>query len=835
MSRRMNLDLPSLFVRPDFDNSSITVSFARPQPCSRVDYRILEEGAVKASGGVDVDQTTDVVVFDQKLDDFKPWAVDHPFLYDLELTLDGGEPITQKFAMTKVHIADRVIHFNNRPLYIRGFIRGRKGHEHANLLGCSATEFYEKNIRMAKAYGFNFVRFHTVLPPDEFFEAADRLGILCHIEIREGGGRQRRERESTDFGDESDLIDEPGWEATVLKLRNHPCVLVYCMGNEISHPGNNERVKAIRDLTRELDPTRLFLDTCSRGEYDRDTVDLDVQHMSYFAPFGRNHDMFNDSIHLSIYGSIVGKAMTVQDDEDDPSYVMQREVPLRFPLLAHEIGHYVALRDPYELDRKYKKCAQEKPWWVDELIKMIRVKGHENQYPRMLEASARFQHMWLKQNFESVRRSPLLQGFHFLQLADCDDYENANGLLDCFDDPKHIAPETFAPFNGSTVLIADLPKRSLFEETELNIPVLVSHYSEENLNRGTLSWALAPSRGEGFSRSASMDELDLPFGGPRKLCRIKVNLPRVDAPQALEFSCTLGPREGQPKSSNQWNLWLFPNQPQRLAPRTATIALREVNLHRRYVQITPAGDLGHTEPLLICDHFNEEVMRHLEQGKDALILYRIAENRDKTAPREAYYLPSTWDRFKPTIWDRGTQCGGFLREHPVLADFPHDGLFDWQFQPLIDDADKIVLDDFPVAVEPIVEGVDKAVRDRFDVGRFDLSEFQYAYTMRKFAYLFELRVGRGRLIVSGFNFKPIETHEPATCWLFECIMNYLQSEQFNPPAEISVDQFRGYLRDKGKSKRVKERMMTQYWQLDNAPLESMRYWKESEAWLRQED
>ena len=56
----------------------------------------------------------------------------------------------------------------------------------------------------------------------------------------------------------------------------------------------------------------------SRGEYDRDTVDLDVQHMSYFAPFGRNHDMFDDSIHLSIYGSVTGKAMTVQDDEENP-------------------------------------------------------------------------------------------------------------------------------------------------------------------------------------------------------------------------------------------------------------------------------------------------------------------------------------------------------------------------------------------------------------------------------------------------------------------------------------------------------------------------------------
>ena len=153
--------------------------------------------------------------------------------------------------------------------------------------------------------------------------------------------------------------------------------------------------------------------------------------------------MFNDSIHLAIYGSITRKAMTVQDDQDDPTYIMQREVQLNFPLLSHETGHYITLRDPYELDRKFKKYGSQKPWWVDELIKMIKAKGHEKQYPKMLEASARFQQIWLKQSFESIRKSPLLQGFHFLQLSDTEKYENSNGILDCFDDPMGVDEKEF--------------------------------------------------------------------------------------------------------------------------------------------------------------------------------------------------------------------------------------------------------------------------------------------------------------------------------------------------------------------------------------------------------
>ena len=268
---------------------------------------------------------------------------------------------------------------------------------------------------------------------------------------------------------------------------------------------------------------------------------------------------------------------------------------------------------------------------------------------------------------------------------------------------------------------------------------------------------------------------------------------------------------------------------------TATVVLDHVQLSKRYGQITSRGDLGHCEHFLITDRLNAGVLNHLSRGGDVLLLYRIAENRDHHAPRETYYLPSTWDRFKPTLWDRGHNCGGILRDHPVLADFPHDGRIDWQLYDVIEDCDKIDLSDFPAPVEPIMEGLDKMVRDRFDVGRFGLSEFQYAWTMRKFAYLFELAIGPGRLLVSGLNFKAVERDDPAACWLFENIVRTMQSDAFTPAASLPVEQFEHYLLTKGRAPRSMERMMTWYWQLDDAPLESQRYWQESEERLRNHD
>ena len=520
--------LENLFIKNDFDNEALTVTFSTPKGYAKVNYSVLEGDAVCASGEVELEQDDKEAVFEVALPGLKPWSIQNPFLYKLKLNFDGDEgpiEIEQTFGMRKVHVENREIYFNNKPFYVRGFIRGREAHDHPNLMGVSETEYYEKNIRMAKAFGFNFIRFHSKIPPIEFLEAADRLGILCHVEIRKYFGKYQKERVIIES--EQSLVNEDDWRNAILRLRNHPCIMVYCMGNEINSPGVNPEVKKISALTKELDPTRLFLDTCSRGEYDRDTVDIDVQHMSYYAPFGRHYDMFDDSSHLSIYGSVAEKRMTVQDD----NFVMSREVLLNFPLIAHEVCHYTVMRDPFKLDEKFKKYGAEKPWWIDELIKMIKAKGHEKQFQKMLEASTRFQYIWMKQGLESVRKSPLLQGLNFLQLSDTERYENANGLIDCFDDVKDIPPENILPFNGPTVIVADLPRRTFMGNTKINVPIFISHYPTEDFESGNFSWELKNKNSGAVIMSGCMKDFDLSRRGNRKLCRLELNLPEVENPE----------------------------------------------------------------------------------------------------------------------------------------------------------------------------------------------------------------------------------------------------------------------------------------------------------------
>jgi hypothetical protein len=825
--------LPDLFVIPDIARSTVEVRFTAPPGCNSADWRILDDGGPVASGTV---RTTvgKQASFTAELPGAKLWNVHSPHLYRLEILWsgEGGEIRTaETFGMRQIATDGGTILVNEQPFLLRGYIRGREAHDHPNLLGLPPAEYYARNIRMAKEYGFNFVRFHSQVPPEECFAQADRLGIFIHVELRTYFGIYQKERAGLD--DKGELIDLDEWRAMILRLRNHPSLMVYCIGNEIRHPGANPRVEEIARVAKELDPTRLFIDTCAHGEFDRTYVDIDVQHMTYFYPFGKDYDMFENTRNWLIYGSCKDLPMVSPPLGAPAEARVTRSLAPSRPIIAHEVCHYVALRDMDKLDRKFAAAGATRPWWIDELRKLVDAKGLAGDYARMRDASKRFQMIGWKLGIEGARRSRILGGFHFLQLSDTERYENSNGIVDCFDDPTGVDPAAFAKFNSDTAILADLPRRTFFEGEKLSVPVIASHFSPEIAGEGDFAFTLA-SAGGAVNISGGLDRIDMDRRGRREICRIEIDLPATDAARAMKLECRLTGREGGWRVVNDWNLWVYPDRPAELAFPPCRVDLEEVEPRRRYPQLADAA--GAAAPkLLIAHRFDEGVFEHLSAGGDVLMLYRVAETRDRRTPagKEKFYLPATWDRFKGVVWDRGTNLGAFMRPGEALAGFPNDGLVDMQFHSLIDDADKLCLDDFPVPVEPIMQGVDKASRDRFDVFTFKLSELQAGWTMRKFAYLFELRVGAGRLLVSGFNLTGIDRRDPGACAMFESLVRYVSSDAFAPAAEMSPAALRDYLLAKGAAPRVKERMMTQYWQLNDAPLESAQYWLDAEAYIRQ--
>ena len=748
------------------------------------------------------------------------WSVERPTLYTLNLKIEyengDTEELSDKFGYRYMSCDGGNFYLNGYPFYMRAYIRGCAAHEHENNCNLSDYEFYKKNILMAKSYGYNTIRFHSVIPPEACFRAADEYGILIHIEMRKSKDNYDNLREML-LG-KNDFLSNEYLHEIINTLYNHPSFMVYCIGNEIRQPGQKPRVREIAEIVKREDPTRLFIDTCAHGEYDRGFVDFDVQHMGYYFPYGRNNNMFSDTDNLLGFGTV--REIDMQTENE--SGKIRRGIAFSRPLVAHEVCHYTSWRDYYALKEKFEKYGRPLPWWVEEEIKMLEAKGYKEGFRETLQITKNFQFRCWKTALENLRASNLLSGFHMLQFADTDRYENSNGVVDCFDDPHGISAEEFRKFNADTVLLARLPKQ-IFEAGEtVKIPVLLSQYMINPPATADFSYEL--KKDGAAVRSGELRSVDTGASGLYSICGLEFKMPAGE-PSKYELVCKLVFDDGS-VCENSWEMWGFPKYEYPLALE-AKCDMAEDYLLR-------SCRFNENASLTITDKLDSKLFERLERGEDVMLIYRTdwcrhLLHKGMSAPE--YSFRHVWERYKGVIWDRGTINGGpdkaeLLKKHGFVT----DGEINYQYYHLIEDSDKINLDDFPVKVESIVSGLDKSARDRFDPGKFKLPELMYDRTMRNFSYAFSLKVGKGRLLVTGFNFTNCE---PATFAMLKTLVSYANSGDFTAGAEISASDLKAYLKRVAKEGPQKEGMMTQYWQLDEEPVESMNYWDESERYLRE--
>ncbi len=758
--------------------------------------------------------------------DGEMWSVECPNLYtfcaEIKYKDNSKESITDRFGFREFSCDENYIYLNGFPFYMRAYIRGAAAHEHQNNCGLSEAEFYKKNILMAKSYGFNTIRFHSVVPPRECFEMADEYGILIHIETRAEDMEYDNLVEML-YGKDN-LASDDELEKTINALYNHPSFMVYCIGNEIRQPGKNPRIKAISEFIKKKDPTRLFIDTCAHGEYDRDWVDFDVQHMGYFFPYGKNFNMFSDTSNLLCFGTVKDRDMVKECGESK----IKRAITFKRPLIAHEVCHYASWRDYYALKEKFAKYGVEAPWWVDEEIKMVEAKGYKENFADILQITKDNQLRCWKAALEGIRSSKLLSGFHMLQFADTDKYENSNGVVDCFDDYQGISTETFKAFNADTVVIARLDGQIYSAKELVKVPVIFSQFMINPPESATFKFTLA-GESEVYTEG-TLSDVDTFKSGVYDLCSLDLVMPNVTKAEKLTLKIDMDFCDGS-NLSNSWELWVFPEEDKVIEINAKS------DMQADYLNYK--CKFNDNADLTITDKLDDALFERLNNGEKVMLIYRTDWTRhllhkDMQAPK--YSFRHTWERFKGVIWDRGTFNGGFDNKEILNKyGFTTEGQVNFQYYKLVDDSDKINLDDFPVEVNSLVSGLDKSSRDRFDPKFFKLRELMYDRTMRHFSYAFELKVGKGTLLVTGFNLTGVNSNEPSSVAMLKTLVNYMNSADFAPKCEISVDALKDYLAKTAQSGPQKERMMTQYWQLDAEPVESVQYWQESEAYLREDE
>ena len=728
----------------------------------------------------------------------QPWSLDHPVLYWIE---GGGEKVRFGHTALRTFQNSKVL-LNDTPIYARGYIRGIVAHDHPNMTGESDYIAAKKNISQAKKYGFNLVRFHSTIPSEDFVCAADELGLLVHMEIGFA-------YETDSNGEKHVTANNSAWTDTILKFRNHPSVAIFCIGNEMHNAGHFPEVRALYEEGKRLAPNKLILDNTGWGEFDRTSADLFNQHIAYFFPYKHHRDMFTSDNPWMINGSVSDEPMNVQTTLGSMEASVHRyAIPVR-PTLSHEAVHYIDIPDYDALCKKYDAFAArvgkeylekhqiKKPRFMTEIPALIARKGLSTYMPDYIEGSQRFRRTAIKLFLERLRLSQLC-GFEMLQFSDCFKYENKNGIVDCFDDDKDIDADWFRQFNGDVALLKDQEKETYFEDETVSFRIFVSNFAADFEIVGDLCVLIDGIEiysGKAFRLA----------GGLQELVRVSVDLKKKAMPACREIKAVFT-YDGK-TIENAWSIWTYPH----VQPETKPICNLRSDALRTYLE----GGTK-TSVLFMTDAFDEDVFAHLEKGETVLLLYKYGDAQNK------WQMPGAMERFKPCIWDRGSNLGGFVQDQKLCNALALERYFDLNMQKLLECGSKINLDHFPCKVNEIICGIDKPARDRMQGLVSGNKSFNDDDLLRRFSHLFSLRVDKGLFVICTLNLE--DPSDPVVQSFVTALVDHISDTETK--LSITADELKTWLDQVNAAGFKPEDIMNRFWEQDNKPVEDVLFWEE---------
>ena len=189
------------------------------------------------------------------------WSLDDPYLYTLEVSIfDGRKEIDSETVTTGL----RTIRFDNeKGFFLNGQNIKMYGvclHSDAGALGTAVpVSVWEYRLQQLRKLGVNAIRMaHNPADPT-LYDLCDRMGFLVMAESFDTWNTPKNHAEKG-----YNLYFDEWWErdtrAMVEQARNHPCVVIYSVGNEIRDnlnvPEGFDKYRKQQDLIHELDPSR---------------------------------------------------------------------------------------------------------------------------------------------------------------------------------------------------------------------------------------------------------------------------------------------------------------------------------------------------------------------------------------------------------------------------------------------------------------------------------------------------------------------------------------------------------------------------------------------------
>ncbi len=405
---------------------------------------------------------------------------------------------------------------------------------------------------------------------------------------------------------------------------------------------------------------------------------------------------------------------------------------LEVPIIAHEMGQWAMFPD-FDDIVKYEKGVLRNTNY-ERIKAQIEKRGLLPYNKDFANASGMLSSILYKEEMESILRTPNYGGYQLLDLHDYQgQYISIVGILNDFWESKGlVTAQNHSQYCNAVVPLAKMKKRVWTNNEKFETQVDIANFLFDDLVAVKPEWKLINQHNE-IVKKGILNQKTIGKGGLTSFSAIGVDLKSIKKATKLTLTISI------PKSSyeNSWEIWVYPQ-----------------NIPQNKGNVT------------VIDGTQKDILEQkLAAGQKVLLLL------DKTTLkmyRESCFTPIFWNSIHK--WPQKAHTLGLLcnSKHSVFNDFVTDNYSNWQWWDITMNAYAMNINDLPQHIKPLISVIDSYIVND------------------KLAYMFECKVGDGKLIVCSIDFKNNISNRPVSKQLMFSILNYMNSNDFNPIDKLEI-------------------------------------------------
>jgi hypothetical protein len=552
------------------------------------------------------------------------WSPAEPNLYEIEVALPGknADVVRAVTGFRSLETFGQEFRLNGKPLSIRGVLNW--GYSPPLLEPNPGEAAWRAELELARAQGFNLMKFCLWIPPQRYLELADEMGILTWIEY-------------------------PTWHPTLTEKylqpllrefteffqydRNHPSVVLRSLTCETGPSAELKVIQSLYDTAHRMVPGALVEDDSSWIGWNR-VHDFYDDH-----PYGNNHTWVETLTGFNEY------------------------------ILAHDLkpmvlGESISADTWVDRDAVLACLGAERPWyapvvlddmmiWTDRMRALAGPRGLD----QLLPDSLRYGLLMRKYQIEAYRREIPYGGYVITVLRDIPSC--SMGFFDYLGRPKWT-PADWAWHNETICLLKTSGDRRSFSSAErIKGQILLSHFGLQAIEEGVLDVTLRSVSGAGdVLQHEEKKGVQQNPGTLAQLLDLDWSAAEGAGASHLVIRASLKDKDGE--WQNEWPIWVVPTP--------SPDSFKGVKLHS---SVAPAlatelfpgcsrMDTNSRAGVVVASRFDDDLVHVLENGGRVLFL--------PDGQKQSFPLSAHW-------FLRGAP---YIPKSPLTQQVPHDLLLELQ-------------------------------------------------------------------------------------------------------------------------------------------------------------